>query len=338
MSGAAQAQESAYCQRAHARASSDATLLMAPRLLLQELRFPRNNQLDLGGTTGSGYQFRAGVSFSFVDFYKGMATLDMGEAACLEHEAKVSVKERIDYSRDVARYTALSAEVVYLEERQNEWAAIAAKAAERLSRRVITLIDFTRLQQVTYALDRKLAEIKGNAAQLRERLPRITGRSLEDLVSDYTRQNARVEREAASVRQLDAWQLRVSAGVIAQAPIDWYGVAELSFSFGGFFRPGYERAYQEAGAADLMTSPDELPGQVRKLQTETKIALHQTRFELQASRRSLGALLAGLRLLENLEAENVQHARDALTVESMSAEADVVFLEKFIDALATVSK
>lgn len=331
----AHAEDSAFCQQMRARAASDATLLMAPRLVLQELRFPQNNQLDLGATTGRGYQFRAGVSYSLIDLWKGFATLDAGDAACFEHEAKMALQDRLEYGHDSARLAALAAESTYLAQRRTEWTEIASRAAQRLARRVITILDFTKLLQVTNALDLKFAKVHGDETQLRERLPQIAEGSLEELVDDYALRSKRLEREISSVRELEAWQLRLSAGVIAQAPIDWYGLAELSFSFGGFFRPGFEHDYQRAKAAERLSSPDEPTARYRKLHAETQLEVRQGRHELEASRRSLGALLAALNLLENMDAENVQHARDALTVESISAEAEVVYLEKWLDVLAS---
>jgi hypothetical protein len=66
--------------------------------------------------------------------------------------------------------------------------------------------------------------------------------------------------------------------------------------------------------------------------------MEQARHELNASQRSVIALAAARRLLENFEAENVLHARDALTIESITAEAEVVFLTKLTDALSLASE
>lgn len=338
MMAPAAAQESAYCQQVRARAASDATLLIAPRLILQELRFPRNNQIDLGATTGIGMQFRAGLSFSPVEFFKGLEMLEVGDAACLQHEAKTSLEERLIYARDSARLAALQAQSAYLQENQQAWTAIARKAADRLSRRLITLVDFTKLNQLVDGLDRKLAEVDGDLNALRARLPNVSSRTLTQLTDDYAQQSARYESELASVRKFDPWSLRLTAGVIAQAPLDWYGLAELSFSFGGLFRPTYENRYERARAAELATSNDELPAQVRDLRSQTKIALEQAQRELSITQRSLATIVGARGMLENLEAENIQHARDALTVERYSTESDVVFLQSLIHALASAAE
>jgi hypothetical protein len=338
MTPRAAAQDSPYCEQAHARAASDAALLMAPRLILQELRFPRNGQVDVGQTTGQGLQFRGGLSFSVVELFKGLATLDIGDADCREHEAKVALRDRIHHARDYARVLALQAQSDYLNQHKGEWAQIGRKSAERMTRHLITLVEFTRLSQLIAGLDQKLADLEGQASILQAQLPALTHGTLAELTEDYRRQSARHEHETVSARALDAWQLRLTGGLIAQAPIDWYGQAEVSFNFGGLLRPKQELRYERARAAELAWSPDELPAQARELRNQQKIEVDQAKRELAVAQRSLSMVMGAGSVLENIEAENVQHARDVLTVERYSAESEVVFLQKLIDALASDTK
>jgi hypothetical protein len=311
---------------------------VAPRLILQELRFPKNNQIDLGATTGQGFQFRTGLTFSFVELFKGLAQLDIGDAACREHEAKVALRDRIRHAKDYARVVALQAQSDYLNKHKSEWAAIARKGAERMSRHLITLVDFTKLNKLVDDLDQKLADVEGRASALRSQLPALSHGTLAELTENYTKQSARYEHEVVSARALDAWQVRLAAGVIAQAPIDWYGQAELSFNFGGLVRPKLEHRYERARAAELQWSPEELPSQVRELRNQHKIEVEQATRELSVAQRSLQMVMGAGSVLENIEAENVQHARDSLVVERYSAESEVVFLQKLIDALASATK
>src|SRR5688572_4256916 len=88
----AAARDTPYCKQVRARAQSDADLLMMPRILVQGIRFPRGaQQFDSGATTENGYQLRTGFQFSPVDFYKGQATLRLGDAECDRHEAELDL-------------------------------------------------------------------------------------------------------------------------------------------------------------------------------------------------------------------------------------------------------
>jgi hypothetical protein len=332
------AQTSAYCEQVEARAASDAALLMAPRLMLQELRFPKNQQIDLGSMTGNGYQFRGGLSFSPVEFFKGLETLDVGKAACREHEAFQSLHERLEHANDIARLSALQAQAKYLSEHKDEWQAIVSKAADRLSRQVITLLDFTNLHQLTDTLDRKLIQVEGGAADLQARTTTRATDSLDTLVEHYAEASARFEHATAQVRALDAWQFRLTGGLIAQSPADWYGLAELSVSLGGLFRLPSEATYARARETELRTAPYELPAQVRELRAQTSAALEQARRELQITERSVATVVSARQVLEKVDAENVAHARDALSLERFSVESDVVFLHELIDGLALASE
>src|SRR5262245_41274074 len=104
----ADAEESAYCRKVEARAGSDASLLMWPRLMLQGIRFPRSPQIDLGPTVGSGLQARVAMSYSPLDLYKGTRVLRIGEADCKQHEASSDVQDILEHGLDEARLSALA--------------------------------------------------------------------------------------------------------------------------------------------------------------------------------------------------------------------------------------
>jgi hypothetical protein len=136
----AQPARDAYCSKVRARAVSDADLLMSPRVLIQGIRFPQSGQqVDIGPTAGNGYQFRAGFSFSPVDFYRGLGVLRVGDADCARHAASTRLENVILHGADVARLAALRAQARFLEDHAGEWRALAAKAAARLAERIITL-------------------------------------------------------------------------------------------------------------------------------------------------------------------------------------------------------
>lgn len=163
----ASARDTPYCKQVRARAQSDADLLMMPRVLLQGIRFPEGaQQIDSGATTPEGYQLRAGFSFSPVDFYKGRATLDVGDAECARHEAELELDAVLTRGTYDARLGALRQQGVFLRAKSADWRALHARAAARFEKRIITVVEFTNVQQFVDALERKLVQVEGDASQL----------------------------------------------------------------------------------------------------------------------------------------------------------------------------
>src|SRR5688572_7608788 len=235
----ASARDAPYCKQVRARAQSDADLLMMPRVLLQGIRFPEGaQQFDSGATTSEGYQLRAGFSFSPVDFYKGRATLDVGEAECARHVAELDLDAVLTRGTDDARLGALREQGLFLRAKSADWRALHARAAARLEQRIITVVEFTNVQHFVDALERKLVQVEGDASQLDARALRTrptpappsgfsaassASATLPALAGRYMDASLRYEREVSSLRRLDEWRLQMTGGVIPQTPSDWFG-------------------------------------------------------------------------------------------------------------------
>ncbi|HXX69514.1 MAG TPA: hypothetical protein VEK07_20185 [Polyangiaceae bacterium] len=330
----AAAQATPYCQRVRARAAADAALLMSPKIVLQGIRFPQNEQLDVGALAGSGYQVRAGMSFSPLDFYKGLGLLQVGEIDCAQHESSVAVSTLLTTRDDGARLQALRAQVAYLQAHRDSWRGLWAKAAERLADRVITLVEFNGLREQVESLEHKLAQAEGEANRLQAKaVPEPPRASLGDLAGRYAQQSTELEREVAHIRAYDAWQLELTGGIVPQAPVDWYGLAELTFNLGAVLRSHYDERYVEARADEVAHAPYELVSQVERFRQEMSAAVAQARRDLEVVDHEIGVLASTGAVLEKSEAEGIAHARDTLTIERVSVESDSVFLRALIDAL-----
>lgn len=335
----AAAQETAYCRRAHARAAGDAALLMSPKLILQGIRFPQSQQLDVGALAGTGYQLRAGVSFSPIDFYKGLGVLRVGEIDCEQHESSVALSTVLTVRDDAARLQALRAQVDYLKEHRDAWRELWAKAAQRLAERVITLIEFNGLREQVESLEHKLAQAEGEANRLQAKAaPGLPRGSLSDLAARYARQSVELEREVAHVRAYDAWRLDLSGGIVPQAPVDWYGLAELTFNLGAVLHGHYDDRYVEARGDEVAHAPYELVSQLERFRQEMAAAVAQARRDLEVVDHEMGVLASTRAILEKSDAEGIAHARDTLTIERVSVESEAVFLRALIDALTHLAE
>jgi hypothetical protein len=348
------AQQTPYCKQVRARAASDADYLMTPRVIVQGLHFPHGSELaDSGPVLGNGYQLRTGLTFSPVDFYKGRGVLRAGDADCKRHEASMALDDVLGHATESARLSALLQQGEFLRGHTEDWRNISARAAARLSQRIITVVDFNSVQRSIDTLEHKLVQVEGEAEQLKARQLRVSGMlpsgnglgsakaapdaaAVPDLASEYFRQSMRYERETSQVRQLDDWKLQVTGGVIPLYPVDWYGTVELSFSLGALVRGQHEERYIEGRSEDLRYARDGVETRLAQFRAQTSAALEQARRDLGLVDHSLEVLRATRLALEQSEAESAAQARDLIAVEQVSVESDSVFLRSFVGALETL--
>lgn len=329
----ASAQESAYCRRVRARAASDAALLMSPRVAVQGLRFPQTGQVDAGVTVGSGFQTRASMTFSPIDFYKGLGVLNEGAADCDEHQVSAEVEDALTLGSDGARLLALRSEASFLRDHREEWRAVGTRAATRLAERTITLTEFDSVHQHVGELERKLSQADGEAAQIEARRGPTASAPLTELTRRYAELAGRLEQAEAHVRRLEPWQFQMTGGVVAQAPIDWYGLVELSVNLGVFARNRQEERHGEARMDEVRHAPYELEARVEHLRAQAAAALETARQELTVVESDLATLAEVREALDRSDAANVLQARDAVAVEELSVESDSVFLRALIGSL-----
>ncbi len=342
-SGAARAEEpaSAYCAKVHERAGSDAALLLAPTLFVQEIRFPSSGSVDLGPTEGNGFQTRAGLMYSLADLYRGLRTSKVADASCQEQVAAVKLRDFIDYGADEARLAALQAQAAYLRAHREEWRALSDTATQRLAQRIITVVEFNALSTKVDVLEQKLTQAEGEASRIEQGSPPVSGDRPSALEERYFATTMERERQESALRSAEPWRLQVTGAVVAattQSSLDWYGVAEVGYNLGGLARYGSESRYLAARAEELHTARYELLEQLRRFRAQNAASLAQTKQELALVERDV-AVLANVRaLLEGSDTGGVGHARDLIAVDLFSAEADRVFLGTLSTRLSAISE
>jgi hypothetical protein len=349
------AQQTPYCRQVRAKAASEADYLMTPRVTIQGIHFASGADLA-GPITGKGYQLRTGLSFSPVDFYKGRGVLRAGDADCKRHEASIVLDDVLVHAAEVARLAALLEQGEFLRTRTEDWRGLAARAAARLSQRIITVVEFTSVQRSIDTLEHKLVQVEGDAEQLKARQLRVAGMlpalgvlgsgqggseasapvPVPELASTYFRESMRFERELSHVRQLDDWKLQITGGVVPQNPVDWYGTLELSFSLGALARGQHEQRYMEGRSEDLRYARDGVETRLAQFRAQTTATLEQARRDLGLVDHSLEVLRATRLALEQSEAESAAQARDLIAMEQVSVESDWVFLRRFVGALEII--
>jgi hypothetical protein len=334
----AQATESAYCRKVEARAASDAALLMWPRVFAQGIRFPRNAPVDLGANSGNGLQLRLGLSYSLLDIYKGAKVLRVGDADCKQHESSADLEDILAHGIDSARLTALGEQARFLDAHRDEWRAMLERADSRLASHVITLIELDELRRHADALERKLVQVRGEIEQLEVHAVPLVRGSLTTMRRRYVERALRTDRELSSVRLLDAWQVQVTAGVIPESPVDWYGIAEINLNIGGILRAVKEHSYLASREDELRHARYELDARVREYAKQVRSSSHEAHRDLEVVERELGYLATSQNALGQSDAPNIAHARDTLTIERLSLDSDRTFLLALIPALSTLSE
>jgi hypothetical protein len=331
------ASSSSYCRRVEARAAADAALLRAPHLIGEAIRFPTSSRIDLGPTVGDNFQVRAALSFSPVDVYRGSALERAGEADCRAHDAAERLRLGLEDLSDFGRLPALRAQAAYLDAHRGEWRALLAKGAEQLAARLVTAVEYHELRRLTARLERKSAAVEGELERLRVvGAPPGSPGELDRLSRAYVAEADDAERAFAHLRAIDPWALKLTGGVIPPLggqPADWFGLAELSYNLGGFWRDRADARAVEARADETRRARYELPARV----DDVRRAL---RGQLAAAKRELAAVDAELTSseimrssLEGSDAPNIAHARATLIVERLDAESDRVFLNALTGAL-----
>lgn len=329
------AEESAYCEKARARAASDASLLFAPTVQAQGIKFPNNGTIDSGVTTGAGYQFRASLSISPLDMYKGVRVTRVGEADCERHEVVASARDILAQATDAGRLPALEKQVEFIDSKKTEWEAIAAKTDERVEAHVTSLRDAAEVRARIAAVLRAREQHRGDAERLKLRSVEAFRGSLGQLVAKAEKETMEYERAVSHVRTLDAWDFRVTGGVIPQdKPVDFFGMVVIGFNFGAFHRNSAESRYLDARSRELAQARYELRTQLYQFRTQVKSARAQAKRELEIVDKQAALLAADKATIEKSDISNSAQALSLLSLDSILIESERVYLNTLIAELS----
>jgi hypothetical protein len=326
--------QSSYCEKVQARASGDAALLIAPRLFATGLRFPPPDVQPVETTT---YQLRIGLALSLLDAYRGFKEMSTSDADCEAHERGEQLRRSLEDGTDGPKLEGYRAEVEFLEANQSVWSALIEKAQERLAIHVITTLELEDVRRKADSLERTLVQARGFVEQFEARGVTTKPGALQ-MAKDYLDAAMKVESRASSVKGLDAWGLKVSGGVVPQfnGSVDWFGWAEISYSLGGPIGQGREDAYLRARREELQTARYELPARTQLLHRQVDSELSMAQRELAIFDRELSFLSRTANALASSDAASTQQARDEITLDQLSAQAERIYLQTLIERLTAL--
>jgi hypothetical protein len=147
-----------------------------------------------------------------------------------------------------------------------------------------------------------------------------------EVLKSYEERTIELENRVAHVRNLEPWKFGVIGGVAANPTIDAYGVAELSYNFGGLFSVGAERRAVDARAAELKSARYEMRKQVEVMILELRISAEQSRRQARALEDELVKMSRERASLDGTEAPNKHTVLATMTLQMIELEAEQRFL------------
>ncbi len=341
----ARAEDSAYCRKVRERASSDASLMIAPTLRAEAMKLP--SSLQPGGRVevapgGSSYQVRAGASISLVNVYKGTRLGHVADADCALHQATTKAQELLALAADFGRLNALREQVSFLDKQRPVWEAVYAKMEDRFAAQNVTLLNLEDVRVRTTVLSRHRAQIAGEVARLEAAGLSDQRPDVSALVQNLDAAAMKYEREASHVRSLEAVDLTLTGGYVP--PIfdaknsDFFGVVQISYSLGGPFRNAAETRYLDARAEELKTARYESQAQLHTFRKQVQAGLSEAKQELDVVEKRHSVLQATRATFDGAEAPGAAYALAMVDLELLALRADRIFLAGYVRELSRVEE
>lgn len=340
LTSGARAEDSSYCKKVRARAAGDAALLYAPRIQAQGIRFPTNGAVDTGATAGANqYQIRGALSWSPLEFYKGFKVTSAGDADCERHTAVVSAEELLLGGTDYARLPALRKQASFLDARRSTWETVVQKTDERLAAQVTSLVEANDVRARAADLERRRLQIGGDVQRLEGRGLDERRTMLSQLAASIEATAMEYERRVSHIRSLDAWDLRVTGGIVPNTtPVDYYGVVQISFNFGAFTRNANETKYLDARTEELRKARYELASRLRAFREQVQSQREQAKQELAVIDKRSASLEEMRVTLSRSDASHAPQALAVLDLNTILVESERVYLTALIDELTRLEE
>lgn len=316
-----------YCRRVMAHADGDAAQLFAPTAHLQVVKFPQNSPADTAGVQiGDGLQPRAALSIGLVDIYKGFGVKQWAASECRRQESAVTLEAVLATRAEIGRAPALERKVAFLRAHEAEVKAIVKNAEERLAAHTNTISEVQDLRLRALGFTRRVAESEAELARVKSRAVTVPTEPLAKLLVTYEERNLQLEKSNSHLRNLQPWKLNVTGGVAATPSAQVYGVAELSYNFGGIFVPSAESRANQARASELKNARYEMRQQVDALTRDLRTSAEHSREQARAIEEELARLSKDRASLDGTEAPNKHTVLAAMTLAMVDLEAEHTFL------------
>ena len=136
------------------------------------------------------------------------------------------------------------------------------------------------------------------------------------------------------IRALDPWRLNVRGGLVADAPLDWFGMVELSFNLGAFRHASRDAAYLQAREQELREARDELAHGADVLARQRAATREQVAGERAITSEQLALLKRARGALEASHAPSAPHLISVLVLRELVLDAELEYLTAFEQELS----
>jgi len=325
-----------YCRKVTARAEGEAALLFAPTLALQIIRYPNAAAAadPTGLQVGDGVQPRAAVSIGLVDIYKGFGVRDVARADCRRQQSAVALDTVVAQRAEIGRLPALERKLAFLRDHRGIVEGIVRNAEERFAAQTATMGEVQELRLRALQFDRAAISTEREIAIVKARgaTAAAPATPVSEELKAYEKQSVELEQKVAHVRRITPWKLNVTAGVTGSPSVDAFGVAELSYNFGGLFQHGAEGRAVDARASELKNARYEMRQQFERMARELRAGAEQSRAEAMAIGAVIERMAKDRASIEGTDAPNKRAMIATLTLSMLDLEAEQTFLTTLADS------
>ncbi len=298
--------------------------------------------VPVGGTTGvgggSGYQVRAGVAWSPLDFAHGVMALDASATECAELAALARARRTIELGSEIGELPARRAEQNALVTSRSRWAEIVARAQARVAQGLDSEPQLSAMHAEVERLERRIDQLDGEITRLvAAGHEDIDGTTLRSDLEAYEQNAIALERQQSSIRRLAPWNVTLLGSVVPVDQgmggwnVDWFGWVTLSYNLGGIAQQFAEDATVEARAAELGADANELRHAFERFERVLADSLRALRLELAHVDRQIEIQLHQRELLGQLETSEVENLRAMIDLGVIGLRAERAHLASLIE-------
>lgn len=324
------------CRHTRALAQSQADLLFSPRITAEAGHVPSGGTAGMGGF--SGYQVRAGLAWSPIDFAHGVMALDASDTECRGVAALLRAQRTLQLGGEVGELPARRAEREALAAARSRWEAVVERTQARVAEGLTNEQQLTTVRAEVERLERRLD-------QLAHEIERLVAAGHEDVdaatlrseLEAYEHAALELERQQSSIRRLTPWNVTLLGSVVPVDQgtgawnVDWFGWVSVSYNLGGIAQQFAEDEAIEARQAQLATDAGELRHAFERFERTLADGLPGLRDELGHVERQIEIQAHQRELLGQLETSEVENLRAMIDLQVISLEAERTHLARLIE-------